>query len=103
MTERPRELWELRLCRSLGKTLAELRLLMLPGELEAHVADAHLHGPWWEARGDYHAAAVSRAVFCTAAADPPSFADCLIDWTPAPPSLLSWDEAAAYLLAGKDG
>ena len=91
----------MRLCRRLGKTLAELRAAILPGELELHQADAQLNGPWWEVRSDYHAAAGVQALYATVSEDPPALGDCLINWNPPPMTVLGFDELAARIMAGR--
>jgi hypothetical protein len=74
--------------------------LILPGELEGHIADAEVYGPWWEVRADVLSAAVRHAVLVAGGAEV-RFSDCLIDWDqePAPLSLVSWEEASAMISA----
>ncbi len=84
----------------MGKTLAELRAALLPGELNLHRADAELHGPWWEERGDVLAAAVMHTVASCAAKKDLPFESFQVKWgPPAAPLVLDWETVAPMLAA----
>lgn len=82
----------------MGRPLAELRLLLEPGELNLYRAIARVDGPWWGERDDLLAAAICQALAALGGNSVP-LAKLIPVWdrAAAPRHLLPWDQAAQIL------
>ena len=73
-----------------------------PAKVAGYIAYADRDGPFWHARGDVQAAQICQHLLA-ANGHPATLADCLLDWSPAPPRLLSWGEVIDQLGGGGGG